>query len=68
MKKEESKEPRVFDVTRGLFEMVKNEKPGDASGDVAMIFLPIALIIDIIKLPFDIYRWIRPKKKPEVEK
>ena len=43
--------------------MVKNEKPGDASGDVAIIFLPIALILDIIKLPFDIYRMIKVKIK-----
>lgn len=63
MKKAKSKEPRIFDMTRGLFEMVKNEKPGDASGDVAIIFLPIALILDIIKLPFDIYRMIKVKIK-----
>lgn len=58
----ENKKPRLFDFTRLVIGIAKNEKPGDASGDLLIIFLPVALVVDVIALPWVIYKMWRKGK------
>ena len=56
---------RTGDLLIALFGV--ETKPGSFNGLMLMI-IPIFLIIDVVLLPYDIYRWIHPKKIPEVKK